>query len=405
LNAASQFPSGRQTNRLGFMLRDLKEDQLTKDTCPATGIDGWTPWWWDKKHPQLRSKAKSELTMLEFYHKYIAQDENDGKDLTLVFAQGGRFSVSRDRIHKRPREFYSTLLDQLSMGVSPMAGYWMEASWFDVFHPEALQSKKVACALPATPEGLGLSIAELQDEIVERAKEDGILTDAKFRSLTYSSTYYSSDTYTYSVLSGDTSTYVGSLEFQMSQADADAIIAAFTDAATKDAVKDIFAEAILDTLDIADAVVTITDITWVSGRRLSDGGSTGYLSVEYEITLPTEYVDDFLGTLEDLGTDTTMQTTFFTYIQTELAADLEITVVINGINEPAVPSESSSGTGGTGGTGGSSNATSSNATQSDTTAAAPAPAPDSRATHSTAGLAAAIIVLGGALAAQGVATF
>merc|ERR1719158_663577 len=397
LNAASQFPSGRQTNRLGFMIRDLNEDQLTKDTCPTVGIDGWTPWWWDKKHPQLRSKAKSELTMLEFYHKYIAQDENDGKDLTLAFAQGGRFSVSRDRIHKRPREFYSTLLDQLSTGVSPMAGYWMEASWFDVFHPEALQSKKAACALPATPGGLGLSIVELQNEIVERAKEDGIITDATFRSLTYSSTYYSSDDaapYVYTSLTGVTSTYQGSLEFHLTQADADAIIAAFNDADTTDAVVAAFADAILEMLDISDATVTITALTWVSGRRLSEA-ATGYLNVEYQITLPAEYADDFLSTLEDLGTTASMQDALIADITAALVAE-GLSVTISGMNAPLVPTEVVPTT-----VAPASNSTGSSGSGTATTAAAPAPAPDSMAKQPTTGLWAAIIVLAGALAMQG----
>ena len=76
------------------------------------GADGWTSWWWDKGHPQLQRK-ESEPGMLEFYHRYIAQDQNDGQPMTLAFAQGGRFAVSRARVHARPRAFYAALLQEL----------------------------------------------------------------------------------------------------------------------------------------------------------------------------------------------------------------------------------------------------------------------------------------------------
>merc|ERR1719359_2461274 len=109
--------------------------------------------------------------------------------MTLAFAQGGRFAVSRARVHARPRAFYAALLQELSESSSPIQGYWMEAAWYDVFHPEALQAKAPLCPLPASPDGLGLSITELKREIIERALEDG-LVDAGARFL--------SDVYTYS---------------------------------------------------------------------------------------------------------------------------------------------------------------------------------------------------------------
>mmetsp|Transcript_16802 Transcript_16802/g.46495 ORF Transcript_16802/g.46495 Transcript_16802/m.46495 type:complete len:158 (-) Transcript_16802:115-588(-) len=100
--------------------------------------------------------------MLEFYHKYIALDENDGKPLTLSFAQGARFAVSRTRIQARPRNYYARLLVALSKRISPQEGYWMEAAWYDVFHPESLQSKSPLCQLPVATEvmTLGPYVAE-----------------------------------------------------------------------------------------------------------------------------------------------------------------------------------------------------------------------------------------------------
>ena len=100
--------------------------------------------------------------MLEFYHKYIALDENDGKPLTLSFAQGARFAVSRARIQARPRLYYARLLGALSKRISPQEGYWMEAAWYDVFHPESLQSNSPLCQLPVAVEvmTLGPYVAE-----------------------------------------------------------------------------------------------------------------------------------------------------------------------------------------------------------------------------------------------------
>merc|ERR1719359_1759626 len=115
--------------------------------------------------------------------------------MTLAFAQGGRFAVSRARVHARPRAFYAALLQELSKSTSPIQGYWMEAAWYDVFHPEALQAKAPLCPLPEFPDGLGLSITDLKQEIIERALEDG-LVDASARSLSglYVYTYSDSST-------------------------------------------------------------------------------------------------------------------------------------------------------------------------------------------------------------------
>mmetsp|Transcript_7916 Transcript_7916/g.21957 ORF Transcript_7916/g.21957 Transcript_7916/m.21957 type:complete len:135 (+) Transcript_7916:1-405(+) len=90
--------------------------------------------------------------MLEFYHKYVALSKNDRKPLMLAFAQGGRFALSRQRIHARPRSYYDKLLVALSQYVNPQEGFWMEAVWWDVFHPEALQSKTPLCPLPVLGE-------------------------------------------------------------------------------------------------------------------------------------------------------------------------------------------------------------------------------------------------------------
>lgn len=96
-----------------------------------------------------------------------------------------------------------------------------------------------------------------------------------------------------------------------------------------------------------------------------------------------------------------MQDALVNDIVTALSENLALTVTISGMNAPVVPTEVVPTT-----VAPDSNSSASNSTGSSaTTAAAPAPAPDSMAKQPTTGLWAAIIVLGGALATQGVATF
>jgi len=149
-SAASHFPSGVQTSRAGILFKTLRS--RSKDSCPRDGADAWGPWWFEPSHPHVRGRKPS---MLEFYHRYIALDEKNNADqpFTLAFPQGARFAASRARIQARPRSYYETLLQQLSRSIDPIEGYWMEAAWYDVFHPEALQSKAPACSLPVLPNG------------------------------------------------------------------------------------------------------------------------------------------------------------------------------------------------------------------------------------------------------------
>mmetsp|Transcript_15820 Transcript_15820/g.41878 ORF Transcript_15820/g.41878 Transcript_15820/m.41878 type:complete len:336 (-) Transcript_15820:439-1446(-) len=145
MNAASQFPRAVQLNRHGIIAKGLPEEG--PEMCPRQGAAGWTDWWFLPDHPHLRKGD-----MLEFYHKYVALSENDHKPLTLAFAQGARFAMSRERIHARPKEYYARMLVALSKEKNPQEGFWMEAVWWDVFHPEALQSKTPLCPLPVLGE-------------------------------------------------------------------------------------------------------------------------------------------------------------------------------------------------------------------------------------------------------------
>jgi hypothetical protein len=173
MTAASRFPEAAQATRLGLVKQGLPDE--SSHICPQIGADGWTDWWFSPDHPHLRSGS-----MLEFYHKYIALDENDGKPLTLSFAQGARFAVSRTRIQARPRNYYARLLVALSKRISPQEGYWMEAAWYDVFHPESLQSKNPLCTLPVAEDvmTLGPYVAEsIHKKLAMAGNDDTIDAD------------------------------------------------------------------------------------------------------------------------------------------------------------------------------------------------------------------------------------
>jgi len=147
MNAASQFPRATQLNRLGIIVQGFPDEG--PEMCPKLGAEGWTNWWFLPDHPHLQRGD-----MLDFYDKYVAASHRlaERKPLILAFAQGGRFAVSRARIHARPKTYYARMLVVLSKEVNPQEGFWMEAVWWDVFHPEALQSKTPLCEYPVLGE-------------------------------------------------------------------------------------------------------------------------------------------------------------------------------------------------------------------------------------------------------------
>jgi len=164
MTAASHFPSNLQLNRYSFVTEGSEKKQLSTRMCP----DKWTPWWFENLHPH-RTKLEHEPSMMEFYHKFVARDVNNGSPMTLAFAQGARFAVSRARILVRPREYYAALLDQVNKHINPIQGFWMEASWYDIFHPASLQAKHSICKTPSMPEsGVALNFVDAMKNVVPR---------------------------------------------------------------------------------------------------------------------------------------------------------------------------------------------------------------------------------------------
>jgi hypothetical protein len=66
-------------------------------------------------HPGLPIKEVYE----KLFHKEVTNK-------TFVFGPGAQFIVSRERIHRRPREFYQKIVDLLGYHIGPDEGYVIE---------------------------------------------------------------------------------------------------------------------------------------------------------------------------------------------------------------------------------------------------------------------------------------
>jgi len=148
-SAAVNMPSGIQSMRLGILTKKL--GTMSNNKCPADGADGWTRWWRDPVHPHTTAGP----AMLKFYHQHVLQKgptpEEGLKPLTLAFAQGARLAMSSERIRARPLAYYRGLLQLLSKERMPVEGYFVEAMWHDIFHPEAPQDARKLCDLMPLP--------------------------------------------------------------------------------------------------------------------------------------------------------------------------------------------------------------------------------------------------------------
>uniref|UniRef100_A0A7S2VPI8 Uncharacterized protein n=1 Tax=Zooxanthella nutricula TaxID=1333877 RepID=A0A7S2VPI8_9DINO len=178
------MPAGSQATRVGLMVKPLPSARGS--LCPADGADGWTDWWFSAVHPHHTAGHE----MYDFYRRHVAQTvrEGGGQPVTLAFAQGARFAVSRERIRARPREYYSNLLSFVSKQTDPVEGYFIEAMWYDIFHPEAPQSKHLPCSLMPLPKGTPLTVGEMYEDTARRLRDAG-LAAAGVSSDTFSDAY------------------------------------------------------------------------------------------------------------------------------------------------------------------------------------------------------------------------
>jgi len=186
MSAAVSLPQGLQSTRLGSLTDTLRT--VSNGVCPAGGADGWSRWWLDPAHPHARAGAQ----MLAFYNQHVLQKGPGGAELTkpvtLAFVQGARFAVAAKRIRARPRAFYEKLLSFVSQERSPIEGYFLEAMWHDIFHPEAAQDEHALCSLMPLPAGPPLTAGEMYEDTARRLNDLGLAT-ARVLSQTFSEAY------------------------------------------------------------------------------------------------------------------------------------------------------------------------------------------------------------------------
>lgn len=68
----------------------------------------------------------------------------------------------------QPKWYYKALLDQVAYSANPLEGFWMEAVWYDVFHPDRPQATHgCPCPYPkpTAATGYGLSRREMESAV------------------------------------------------------------------------------------------------------------------------------------------------------------------------------------------------------------------------------------------------
>jgi hypothetical protein len=124
-------------------------NKTDKSVCGASS--DWTLWFTldqlldHRRNMMVAQATESKAGSMwadEFYTKYV---EPGAPSPTLVdYSQGSRFAVGRKRILARPKEYYEALLSTVSHSKDPLAGYWIEFFWSDVF---CAQEEQGPCAL------------------------------------------------------------------------------------------------------------------------------------------------------------------------------------------------------------------------------------------------------------------
>jgi len=319
MTASSQFPSGAQSTRLGIVKQGLPQEG--GDFCPKQGADGWTDWWFTPDHPHLRSGD-----MLHFYHKYISLDENEGQPLTLSFSQGARFAASRARIQVRPRSYYARLLAVVSKHVSPQEGYWMEAAWYDVLHPESMQHQTEVCSLPKVGDHMTLgpyAVHSIRQQLIKASGDD--CTDCD--SIDVDRRLYGAGDFTIKPTVNQTILRAGGVA-TLVVSDPDKFV---VDANAKAGVQ----KGLAKKAGVADASVMVMLSTFESRRLLGRQLATKKVKVDYVIEFVggTTEADTLLATL--LAIDTTaLATEIMTQIETASGSKTTYTVTVETFTAP-----------------------------------------------------------------------
>jgi len=98
--------------------------------CPSESGDGWTSWPFGKFATRLAKKCNTSVSHLPaHFDKYWSELDMERPPI-VFFAQGARFSASRERIHQRPKAFYKKMLNFVSKEIDPCENYFNEWMWY-----------------------------------------------------------------------------------------------------------------------------------------------------------------------------------------------------------------------------------------------------------------------------------
>lgn len=95
--------------------------------CPKLG--------WNNDHVyEWRNDVltKDELGFTRWFKEYVDSDVDISSH--IVFWQGAIFSVRRECILSRPKEYYQRLLDYIPKTNAPEVAHYMERAWFYIFN-------------------------------------------------------------------------------------------------------------------------------------------------------------------------------------------------------------------------------------------------------------------------------
>eukprot|EP00471_Norrisiella_sphaerica_P012810 CAMPEP_0184501888 /NCGR_PEP_ID=MMETSP0113_2-20130426/48852_1 /TAXON_ID=91329 /ORGANISM="Norrisiella sphaerica, Strain BC52" /LENGTH=362 /DNA_ID=CAMNT_0026890819 /DNA_START=44 /DNA_END=1132 /DNA_ORIENTATION=+ len=161
---ASHLPQGYQSDRLDMMFHNAS---AIGGRCPFNGAEGWGSWWFEPDHPVIAFKEQqpNAYDVMDFYNLVLDWPKKQLYSVTLNFANGARFAVSRNRIRSRSVEYYRRLLDALSHHKNPIEGFFLETMWYDVFHPESPQVLEPVCKLPMIAESVGTHAQMFQNVV------------------------------------------------------------------------------------------------------------------------------------------------------------------------------------------------------------------------------------------------
>jgi hypothetical protein len=74
-------------------------------------------------HCPTGSRFRGGIPLIPVYEELFGERK---ERMPFTFGAGAQFIVSRDRILRRPREFYQKIVDMLGTGVDPIEGYVIE---------------------------------------------------------------------------------------------------------------------------------------------------------------------------------------------------------------------------------------------------------------------------------------